>query len=70
MLAVRLDSKLEQQLEELAKVKGSTKSTLVRQAVERLLEDEEDAALAEMATKRLRSTKSLMKLRKELGLDR
>jgi predicted DNA-binding protein len=70
MLAVRLDSKLERQLEELAKVKGSTKSTLVRQAVERLLEDEEDAALAEMATKRLRSTKSLTKLRKELGLDR
>ncbi|MCU1309453.1 MAG: CopG-like DNA-binding protein [Candidatus Angelobacter sp.] len=70
MLAVRLDSKLEQQLEELAKVKGSTKSTLVRQAVERLLEDEEDTALAEMATKRLRSSKSLTKLRKELGLDR
>jgi predicted DNA-binding protein len=70
MLAVRLDSKLEQQLEELAKVKGSTKSNLVRQAVERLLEDEEDAVLAEMATKRLRSTKSLTKLRKELGLDR
>jgi predicted DNA-binding protein len=70
MLAVRLDSKLEQQLEELAKVKGSTKSTLVRQAVVRMLEDEEDAALAETAMKRLRSTKSLTKLRKELGLDR
>jgi predicted DNA-binding protein len=69
MLAVRLDSKLERQLEELAKIKGSTKSTLVRRAVERLLEDEEDAALAEMATKRLRSTKSLTKLRKELGLE-
>jgi RHH-type transcriptional regulator, rel operon repressor / antitoxin RelB len=70
MLAVRLDSKLEQQLEELAKAKGSSKSTLVRQAVVRLLEDEEDANLAEMAIKRLRSTKSLTKLRKELGLDR
>jgi predicted DNA-binding protein len=70
MLAVRLDSKLEQQLEELAKAKGCSKSTLVRQAVVRMLEDEEDAALAEMAAKRLRSTKSLTKLRKELGLDR
>ena len=70
MLAVRLESKLEEQLEQLAKVKGSTKSTLVRQAVIRMLEDEEDAELAEMALKRLRSTKSLAKLRKELGLDR
>jgi RHH-type rel operon transcriptional repressor/antitoxin RelB len=70
MLAVRLDSNLEQQLEELAKAKGSNKSALVRQAVVRMLEDEEDAALAEMAVKRLRSTKSLTKLRKELGLDR
>jgi RHH-type rel operon transcriptional repressor/antitoxin RelB len=70
MLAVRLESKLEEQLEHLAKVKGSTKSTLVRQAVIRMLEDEEDAELAETALKRLRSTKSLAKLRKELGLDR
>jgi predicted DNA-binding protein len=70
MLAIRLDEKLERQLEELARARHSNKSEIVRRAVVRMLEDEEDIRLAESARKRTRSTKPLAQLRKELGLDR
>ncbi|MBF0136535.1 MAG: ribbon-helix-helix protein, CopG family [Magnetococcales bacterium] len=69
MLAVRLDSEMELQLEALAKSRHRSKSDLVRQAVSRMLEDEEDLALAEGALAETRSSKPLSQIRKELGLD-
>lgn len=69
MLAVRIEKDLETQLAALAKARRSSKSELVREAILRLLEDEEDAELATMALTQTRSTKPLAQLRKELGLD-
>lgn len=69
MLAVRVESDLESRLEALAKVRRSSKSELVREAILRLLEDEEDADLAAKALSETRSTKTLAQLRKQLGLD-
>lgn len=69
MLTVRIEKDLETQLDALAKARRSSKSELVREAVLRLLEDEEDAELASMALSQTRSTKPLAQLRKELGLD-
>lgn len=70
MLALRLDKELDAKLGALARLKRRNKSELVREAIQRLLEDEEDLELAERALARMRSTKSLKQLRKELGLDR
>ena len=69
MLAVRLETDLESQLEALARAKHRSKSELVREAILRMLEDEEDADLAAIAQERTKSTKTLAQLRKELGLD-
>ncbi len=69
MLALRLDQTLEKQLTALAVAKGASKSALIREAILRMLEDEEDFALAEGATQALQSTKPLAELRKELGLE-
>lgn len=69
MLAVRIEKDLETQLEALAKARRSSKSELVREAILRMLEDDEDAELAAMAISQTRSSKSLAQLRKELGLD-
>ena len=70
MLALRLDKELDAKLGALARLKRRNKSELVREAIQRLLEDEEDLDLAERALARIRSTKPLKQLRKELGLDR
>jgi RHH-type transcriptional regulator, rel operon repressor / antitoxin RelB len=69
MLAVRIEKDLETQLGALAKARRSSKSELVRVAILRFLEDEEDAMLAATALSQTRSAKSLAQLRKELGLD-
>ncbi|MBF0143843.1 MAG: ribbon-helix-helix protein, CopG family [Magnetococcales bacterium] len=69
MLAVRLDAETETQLDALAKVRHSSKSDLVRQAIIRMLEDEEDLALLNTARAETTSSKPLAQLRKELGLD-
>ena len=69
MLALRLEKDLDAKLNALARLKRRNKSELVRQAIERLLEDEEDLELVERALARTRSAKSLRQLRKELGLD-
>jgi len=69
MLAIRLDSELEKALDLLAKARGSNRSALVREAIIRYLEDNEDLELAKESLARTRSTKSLKQLRKELGLD-
>jgi len=69
MLALRLEKDLEARLGMLARIRGRSKSDVVREALVRLLEDEEDLEIAERALKRTRSAKSLKQLRKELGLD-
>ena len=70
MLALRLEKKLEAKLAALARVRGRTKSEVVREAILRMIEDTEDLEMAEKALRKTRSPKSLPRLRKELGLDR
>jgi RHH-type rel operon transcriptional repressor/antitoxin RelB len=69
MLAVRLDKELEKELDLLAKARGSNRSAVVREAIIQYLEDNEDLQLAKESLSKMSSTKSLKKLRKELGLD-
>lgn len=70
MLALRIEKALEDKLAALARVRGRTKSEVVREAIVRLIEDAEDLELAEKVLRATRSAKSLRRLRKELGLDR
>ncbi len=69
MLAIRLEKDLEQEIDLLAKTKGSNRSAVVREAIVRYLEDNEDLELAKQALAETSSSKSLKDLRKELGLD-
>ena len=69
MLAIRLEKDLEQEIDLLAKSKGSNRSAVVREAIVRYLEDNEDLELAKQALAETRSSKSLKDLRKDLGLD-
>lgn len=69
MLAIRLEKELEQQLDLLVKTKGSNRSTVVREAIVRYLEDNEDLELAQHALTEMSGSKSLNDLRKDLGLD-
>jgi RHH-type rel operon transcriptional repressor/antitoxin RelB len=69
MLAIRLAKDLEQEIDLLAKSKGSNRSAVVREAIVRYLEDNEDLELAKQALAETRSSKSLKDLRKDLGLD-
>ena len=49
MLAIRLEKDLEQEIDLLAKSKGSNRSAVVREAIVRYLEDNEDLELAKQA---------------------
>ena len=69
MLAIRLEKDLEQEIDLLAKAKGSNRSAVVREAIVRDLEDNEDLELAKQALAETRSSKSIKELRKDLGLD-
>ena len=69
MLAVRLEKQLEAAIARIAEATGSTKSSVVREAVVRYLEDREDAALAEQARAAGGRAKSITEVRKALGLD-
>lgn len=69
MLAVRLEKELEEEIDLLARAKGSNRSAIVREAVIRYLEDNEDLELARQALSEVRSAKPLAELRRELGLD-
>ncbi len=69
MLAIRLDKELEKELDLLAKSRGSNRSAVIREAIVQYLEDNEDLQLAKESLSKMRSTKSLKQLRKELGLD-
>jgi predicted DNA-binding protein len=70
MLALRLEKDLERKVAALARVRGRSKSEVVREAILRLVEDAEDLEHAERALRQTRSAKPLRQLRKELGLDR
>lgn len=69
MLAIRLEKELEQELDLLAKAKGSNRSAVVREAIVRYLEDYEDLELARQALATTGERVSLRQLRKDLGLD-
>ena len=69
MLAIRLEKELEQELDLLAKSRGTNRSTVVREAIIRYLEDNEDLELARTALAEAGDKKSLKELRKDLGLD-
>lgn len=70
MLAIRLDKEIEQELDLLAKRRGSNRSAVVREAILRYLEDDEDWEIVKQAQSRMKSSKPLEQLRKDLGLDR
>jgi RHH-type transcriptional regulator, rel operon repressor / antitoxin RelB len=70
MLAIRLDKEIEQDLDLIAKSRGSNRSAVVREAILQYLEDNEDLGLARQAQSHMRGHKPLKQLRKELGLDR
>lgn len=70
MLTIRLDKELEEDLEMLAKSRGSSRSAVVREAIIRYLEDSEDLEFARKAKAGMKTSKPLNELRKELGLDR
>jgi RHH-type rel operon transcriptional repressor/antitoxin RelB len=69
MLAIRLDKELEKALDTLARARGSNRSALVREAIIRYLEDNEDLELAQESLADMKGAKPLRQLRKELGLD-
>ena len=69
MLAIRLDKELERELDLLAKHRGSNRSAVVREAIIRYLEDDEDLQLAKKSLSDMKSSKPLQQVRKELGLD-
>jgi len=69
MFAIRLDKEIEQELDLLAKTRGSNRSAVVREAILQYLEDNEDLNLAKHAQSHMRGSKTLKQLRKDLGLD-
>jgi len=70
MFAIRLDKEIEEQLDLLAKSRGSNRSAVVREAIIKYLEEDEDLNQAKQARSRMRGSKPLKQLRKDLGLDR
>lgn len=69
MLAIRIDKEIEKELDLLAKIRGSNRSAVVREAIIQYLEENEDLQLAKDSLSKMSNTKSLGQLRKELGLD-
>ena len=69
MFAVRLEKELEEQIDLMARVRGSNRSAVVREAVVRYLEDSEDLELARRALAETRASRPLKELRRDLGLD-
>lgn len=70
MLAVRLESSVEDRLTRLANETGRSKSYYVKQAIEIFLEDREDYLLALSVLEKEEPRKSIADVRKELGLER
>jgi predicted DNA-binding protein len=68
MLSLRLDHDLEEQLKELSRLTGTSKTAIARQAIVHYLEDLEDYRDALAVLKLKESTISLVELERELGL--
>lgn len=68
MLALRLDPKIEERLDRLAKKTGRTKSYYAREAILEHLEDLEDTYLALRRLERPGKTYSAGEVKRELGL--
>jgi len=69
MFAIRMEKSLEQELDLLVKTRGSNRSAVVREAIIRYLEDNEDLELARQALADGGEQKTLKDVRKDLGLD-
>ena len=70
MLAVRLDSSVEDKLTRLAKETGRSKSYYVKEAINNYLEEREDYLLALSVLEKEEPRTSISDVRKELGLER
>ena len=68
MLAIRLDSDIEERLERLAKRTGRTKTFYARQAILEHLEDLEDIYLASERLQHPAKSYSAKEVKRELGL--
>ena len=68
MLAIRLDPKIEERLEHLARKTGRTKTFYAREAILTHLEDLEDIYLATERLKHPTKTYSAAEVKHELGL--
>ena len=69
MLAIRLDKEVEKELDMIAEARGSNRSAVIREAIHRYLEDNEDLDLVKQAELQTKSRKPLKQLREELGLE-
>jgi predicted DNA-binding protein len=69
MLTVRLDKELEAAIARVARETGGSKSSVVREALLRFLEDIEDAALVGRARRTGGRAQSIAAIRKTLGLN-
>lgn len=68
-LAVRLEKKLEQEIDLLAQSNGSNRSALIREAIVRYSEDNEDLELARQVLDETDGSKTIQDLRKDLDLN-
>jgi RHH-type rel operon transcriptional repressor/antitoxin RelB len=68
MLALRLDPKIEERLDRLAKKTGRTKSYYAREAILEHIEDLEDTYLALRRLEQPGKTYSAREVKRELGL--
>jgi RHH-type transcriptional regulator, rel operon repressor / antitoxin RelB len=69
MLAINIEPGLEARLDELSSKTGRTKDSFVEEAVRVLLEDMDDARMADEVSARSEPTVTLEEVRRELGLD-
>lgn len=69
MLTVRIDKELQAAIERLAKAEGRTKSSIVREALLRYIEDSDDAMLVAQARRAGGRAKSIAEVGKAIGLS-
>ena len=71
MLVLRLDDEVEKRVSDLAYRQGRNKSALVREALIRYLEDQEDIEMAEAVLNNMKGQKTLTieEANRALGLD-
>lgn len=68
MLAIRLDKKIEERLNSLARKTGRTKTFYAREAILEYLDDMEDAYLAVQRLQENEKTYSIDEVKRDLGL--